>query len=196
MSLTREYFDAMYEVDPDPWSFRRRWYEQRKYALTLAALPRKRYEHGFEIGCSVGVLTELLASRCDALLAVDISQAALVEASKRSLPSTVTLQQRSIPEQWPAGSFDLIVMSEVGYYFEAAERDELIDLACGALLDGGHLVAVHWRQQVPEYPSNADVVHGALRSRPELSVLASYADEYCLLEVLGLGSRSRLDPPD
>jgi SAM-dependent methyltransferase len=196
MSLTREYFDAMYEASPDPWSFRRRWYDHRKYALTLASLPRRRYGRAFEIGCSIGVLTEMLASRCDSLLAVDISDAAIVEATKRDLPSTVTLRQGDVPRQWPAGSFDLIVMSEVGYYFDDEDLERVIALTCRDLRDGGHLVAVHWRPPVDEYPSTAQVVHDAVRSRPELSVLASYLDEHFLLEVFGNGPRSRLDPPD
>ena len=41
------YFERMYEV-PDPWGYETSWYEQRKYALTVAALPRSRYERTFE----------------------------------------------------------------------------------------------------------------------------------------------------
>jgi SAM-dependent methyltransferase len=196
MSLAREYFDAMYEANPDPWAFNRRWYEHRKYALTVASLPRRRYGSAFEIGCSIGVLTEMLATRCDALLAVDTCAAAIAEASKRNLPPTVTLQQRAIPRQWPQGSFDLIVMSEVGYYFDDEDLRRTIALTSGALCKGGHLVAVHWREQVEGYPSNAGVVHTALRSRPDLVLLAQYADEHFLLDVYGSGARSRLDPPD
>jgi len=196
MSLAREYFDAMYAASPDPWSFNRRWYERRKYALTLASLPRKRYLRGFEIGCSIGLFTEQLASRCEALLAVDISNGAIVEAKKRNLPRSVTLQQRSIPRQWPPGTFDLILLSEVGYYFGGNELEEVIGLMCKALADGGHIVAVHWREQVDGYPSNAQVVHDALRTRAELSPLATYNDEHFLLDVLGNSIESRLCPPD
>jgi SAM-dependent methyltransferase len=196
LSLEREYFDAMYRSDPDPWGFNRRWYEHRKYALTMASLPRGRYRRGFEIGCSIGFLTEMLSARCDALLAIDTSAAAVAEASKRKLPPSVTLEQRTVPQQWPQGSFDLIVLSEVGYYFDKEDLGRTIALASGALSDGGHLVAVHWRPQVEEYPSDAQAVHTALRSWRELSVLAMYADEHFLLDVYGRGALSRLDPPD
>jgi SAM-dependent methyltransferase len=196
LSLKREYFESMYAANPDPWSFNRRWYDHRKYALTVAALPRARYRRGFEIGCSIGRLTGMLASRCDALLAVDISAAAIVEASRRVLPPCVTLQQRSIPQHWPRGEFDLIVMSEVGYYWDEAELDQTIALTSSALPDGGHLVAVHWREQVEDYPLNARVVHDALRARSELCVLASYSDQHFLLDVLGKGTQSQLQGPD
>jgi hypothetical protein len=38
--LPDAYFAQIYTADADPWGFATRWYEQRKYALTLAALPR------------------------------------------------------------------------------------------------------------------------------------------------------------
>ena len=61
-SMPRSYFDEMYRCDPDPWQFESSWYEQRKYELTVAALPERRYRSAFEPGCSVGVLSSLLAA--------------------------------------------------------------------------------------------------------------------------------------
>ena len=57
MSIRPEYFDALYAANDDPWSFTERWYERRKRALTIAALPHARYSRAFEIGCSIGTLT-------------------------------------------------------------------------------------------------------------------------------------------
>ncbi len=59
--LSDAYFDRMYSESADPWQLQSRWYERRKYAITLALLPYARYRHAFEPGCSVGVLTEQLA---------------------------------------------------------------------------------------------------------------------------------------
>ncbi len=42
-----------------------------------------RYRSGFEIGCSIGVLTHRLAQRCAGLLAVDVVPDALEHARKR-----------------------------------------------------------------------------------------------------------------
>ena len=47
MSLPTDYFAQMYAGSPDPWGFRSRWYEQRKRAVTLAALQQPRYRRGF-----------------------------------------------------------------------------------------------------------------------------------------------------
>ena len=50
------YFDAMYQAAADPWGFEDRWYEQRKYAISMALLPAARYRRALEPGCSIGVL--------------------------------------------------------------------------------------------------------------------------------------------
>ena len=36
-------FDDMYARSDDPWGFTSRWYERRKYAISLAMLPQERY---------------------------------------------------------------------------------------------------------------------------------------------------------
>ena len=73
----RSYFEEMYRDSDDPWEFGTSPYEQRKYAVTVASLPRIRYRSAYEPGCSIGVLTELLATRCDRLLSSDIIPSAL-----------------------------------------------------------------------------------------------------------------------
>ncbi|HKV18953.1 MAG TPA: SAM-dependent methyltransferase, partial [Mycobacterium sp.] len=50
--LPDDYFDRVYEGSADPWRLGERWYEQRKYAITMALLPHPRYRHAFEPGCS------------------------------------------------------------------------------------------------------------------------------------------------
>ena len=65
--MDRDYFEGIYADGPDPWGFETSEYERRKYDLTLAALPRRRYARALEPGCSIGVLTADLARRCDAV---------------------------------------------------------------------------------------------------------------------------------
>ena len=38
----------VYAASGDPWGFTSRWYEERKYALSLAMLPRRRYAEAVE----------------------------------------------------------------------------------------------------------------------------------------------------
>lgn len=168
MSLGPEYFDEVYAKGPDPWGFTSRWYEARKYAVTLAALPAPRYGRALEVGCSVGVLTQQLAERCDSLLAMDPSAAAL-DAARQRVPSHVELRQGSVPQRWPSGPWDLVVLSEVLYYLDAGDLAALLDLVEADLAPGGTVVACHWRHPVTDYPQTGDAVHQHLSRWPRLS---------------------------
>jgi SAM-dependent methyltransferase len=184
MTVGADYFDQMYATSPDPWGFTSRWYERRKYAITLAMLPRERYADAFEPGCSIGVLTRQLAGRCDRLLSCDGAAAAVAAAAERTADcANVTVEQRTFPGGWPAGDFDLIVLSEVLYYFGGGDLSRVLDLAVGALRPGGTLIAVHWRHPVPEYPRSGDEVHAALAARPGLARLAEHREPDFLAEV-------------
>lgn len=123
------HFELLYAGDPDPWKFATSEYERDKYAATLAALGERRFASGFEVGCSIGVLTRKLAARCDALLSVDVADAALHAAQERCADlSHVRFERMVVPKNWPVGHFDLILFSEVLYYLgldginRAAER--------------------------------------------------------------------------
>lgn len=159
-TLTPEYFDKVYAANDDPWDFASSEYEAGKYATTLAALPRKNYKNAFEIGCSIGVLTEQLAARCDKLLAVDVSEKALEQAKKRcaNLPN-VRLRRLSIPNEFPDKTFDLILISEVGYYLAPADWQTAMDKVFANLADGGQVALVHWTSPVHDYPQTGDAVH-------------------------------------
>jgi SAM-dependent methyltransferase len=178
------YFDAMYQAASDPWGFQDRWYERRKYAISLALLPAERYRSAFEPGCSIGVLTELLAPRCDALLSCDVAATAVQAAVQRTkhLPQ-VRVEQRDIASQWPAGRFDLVVFSEILYYLGDHDLEQLLDRAAAALQPDGTLLAVHWRHPVADYPRSGDDVHRVLGTRPGLARLVRHAEPDFLAEV-------------
>jgi trans-aconitate methyltransferase len=160
MSLPKAYFDAVYTANRDPWSFATSDYERAKYAATLQALPNPRYQRAFEIGCSIGVLTRQLADRCDALLAVDASALPLADARTRLADCPqVTIEQMQIPVDFPTGPFELILVSEVGYYLSLPDLAEARARMVEALSPGGHLLLVHWTPVVPDYPLTGDAVH-------------------------------------
>ena len=184
MTLDPGYFRERYGASPDPYGLAERWYEKRKYALTVALLPRERYATAFEPGCSIGVLTEQLASRCDTVLACDAVPDAVASARARTAGRPgVLIAQRVIPREWPKGSFDLVVFSELLYYFDDADFRQVLRLGVGALRPDGHLLAVHWRHPAPDHPRTGDEVHAALAGHPQLARLARYRDPDFTAEV-------------
>ncbi|PJI93522.1 bifunctional PIG-L family deacetylase/class I SAM-dependent methyltransferase [Luteimicrobium subarcticum] len=187
-SLPRAFFDDFYRGRSDPWGFETRWYEQRKRALTVASLPRERFTSALEVGCSTGRLTLDLAPRCDRLLGVDIAAAPLAVARRRFAgtpwDAVTSFEQRALPDDWPDGRFDLVVLSEVGYYLGRADLDRLLDAVTGALTPDGVVVACHWRHPVAEYPLGGDAVHDALAARGDLDRVARHDEADFLLDVL------------
>jgi SAM-dependent methyltransferase len=193
MSSTAQYFDDLYRQSDDPWHLREGWYEQRKRTLTLALLPRPRYRNAFEPGCANGELTAALASRCDALLAADLHERAVLLARERvaDLPH-VRVEQRRVPREWPteAGPFDLIVISEFAYYLAADELETLAARIAASLTTDGTLLACHWRRPFAEALESADRAHALFDAQCALSRLAHHDEADLLIDVWSRDARS------
>ncbi|MFF3641111.1 SAM-dependent methyltransferase [Streptomyces sp. NPDC002564] len=191
------YFEGQYAHAPDPWHLAERWYDRRKYDLTVAALPRARYARAFEPGCSVGVLTELLGARCDTLLATDRVRSAVDTAARRLAgQSHVTVRLLAVPEQWPSDTFDLVVLSELLYYFDTATRTRVLRQSVRSLGEGGHLLTVHWNHPVSEHTCTGRDIAAELDTLPGLRPLARYDDPDFTLTVheRGTGPDPALSP--
>lgn len=159
-TLPEDYFNDVYRNNSDPWDFEGSEYERDKYAVTIKALSKERFQNAFEIGCSIGVLTQMLAPRCDKLLSVDAAEAPLSKARNRlSGVENVQISKMSVPQEFPDEQFDLIVLSEVGYYFSMPDLIGLRDKILGHLQTGGQLLMVHWTPHVHDYPLTGDEVH-------------------------------------
>lgn len=155
-TLPPAYFDAVYAANSDPWRFSSSPYEKKKYAATIAALPKPAYVSALEVGCSIGVLTRELAPRCASLLAVDVAPAPLTAARHRCAElSNVRFEQMFVPEQWPVGVFDLILFSEIVYYLSKRDVAGLATKAGLALSPSGDIVLVHWTGET-DYPLGGD----------------------------------------
>jgi SAM-dependent methyltransferase len=177
VTLDQAHFQGKYDASPDPYGLAGRWYEARKRAISVALLPARRYGSAFEPGCSIGMLTALLADRCDRMLSCDaIAQAVAAARTRTAALPGVRVEQRTIPGQWPDESFDLVVLSEVLYYFDDADLEQLLGHAVKTLNPGGHLLAVHWRHHAPDHPRGGDEVHQILAEDSRLALLARYRD--------------------
>ena len=191
MSVEDRYFDGLFAGNDDPWAFRQRWYEQRKRAITLAALPRPRYRAIFEPGCANGELSAELANRCDRLLCCDTAGAAVGLAQTRlSVFEHAEVRQSRLPGDWPDEKFDLIVISEIGYYLDAEDLKRLIVSAEQSLTADGQLLACHWRPPIDGCPLNARQVHDLLHEHLHLPRLVLHQEADFLLEVWSREPRS------
>ncbi|MCO5103944.1 MAG: nodulation S family protein [Burkholderiaceae bacterium] len=178
----RAHFDALYASSDDPWHLRASWYEQRKRGLLLASLPESRYAWAYEPACAGGELTRSLARRCKRLLASDGSEAAVALARRRLADmGQVQVRQAWLPDEWPEGRFDLIVLSEFLYYLRPQAIAQVAQQARAALLPGGTVVACHWRAPIAGCALGGDAVHRQLRADLALPQALSCVDaDFCL----------------
>ncbi|MEY2884949.1 MAG: hypothetical protein RL490_2673 [Pseudomonadota bacterium] len=156
-SLDSGYFDALYTDTPDPWNLATSPYEVAKYSDTLAILPRDHYAAAVEIGCSIGTLTTRLAPRCDRLLGIDVAEAALRQARARCAEQPqVAFACLQLPDQRPDGPFDLLMLSEVLYYFDVSALLRLATAVRALARPGADMLLVHWLGPTPDYPLTGD----------------------------------------
>ena len=183
-SIPTTYFDDLYALDPDPWRFAQSDYERDKYAATLAALPRERYAAALEVGCSIGVLTRQLAGRCDALLSLDVAAAALDRARERCADRPgVRFERRRVPTEWPDGTFDLILLSEVVYYLDRDDVRQLAARVGAAARTGCDIVLVHWLGET-HYPLSGDEAADLFIATVAADVVERRRDKAYRLDIL------------
>ena len=155
-SLDAEYFEGLYRGERDPWGFETKPYETAKYDDTIAALGQERARNALEVGCSIGVLTRRLAPLCRHLLATELSATALARARERCADLThVEFRLAQSQTDGFEGCYDLIVLSEVVYYWDAADLERVATALRTALLPGGRLLLVHWLGDT-DYPRSGD----------------------------------------
>ncbi|KLT63830.1 hypothetical protein AB669_20180 [Pedobacter sp. BMA] len=178
-TLNETYFENMYLQHEDPWDFEKSAYEKAKYGATIAAIPKRTYDNALEIGCSIGVLTSMLAPHCRQLIAMDLSSTALEKAVKRlSAQPQVKFIKGGIPKDFPVGRFDLIVMSEVGYYLSKMDLQRTKEQITKTLEPGGILILVHWTHFVADYPLTGDEVHDLFMDSGLYHLQASRTNDY------------------
>ncbi len=170
--------ERLHAEEGDPWGVETRWYEQRKRDLVLAMLPRPTFDLSLEVGCSTGALAEALSARSGLVVAVDRSPSAVAAAGRRfDGVEHVEVIRLDVPSEWPAnGPFDLVVVSEVGYFLSPPGLDELVGRVADSLARDGVVVLCHWRHVVEGWVYDGDDVHRRFRDPRLPDVAASYVD--------------------
>ncbi len=171
-------FDALYRRDADPWGTHVRWYEHRKRALLIAALPQQRYGSAYEAGCGTGHLSVALATHCDRLLASDGSAEAveLARSATKELPNVEVVRHR-LPDEWPAARFDLVVLGELLYFLDNDARTRTAVAARASAGDGGLVVACDWIHFIEGRGLTGDEAHRAFADALALPTVFEYRDD-------------------
>lgn len=178
-------FERLHADTDDPWGLMDRFYERRKRSVALALLPRERFAAALELGCSIGVLSAELAARTDSLLALDISPTAVAATQKRlSDYPEATARVASVPRDWPSGEFDLIVISEVGYFLSRTQLLDVVARAVASLAADGVVLLCHWRHPIDGWELDGDTVHELFRSSSLLAVFAEHCEEDFRIDIL------------
>ncbi len=165
------FFENRYRKKADPWGFATREYEQNRFATIANALAGKRYRRTFEPGCSIGTLTERLATISDQVDACDFSETAVAHARERcaALPN-VHFSVAALSGKTPLAGYDLIIFSEIGYYFRLNQwRSTVSRLALG-MDSGATILASHWLGHSDDHRIEGDQVHEILRAEPLLQL--------------------------
>lgn len=174
-TMAPDYFESMFRETDDPWDLETSEYEQTKFEHSVKALSERRYERGFEVGCAKGVLTRKLAPQCTILLAIDVSDTALDAARRRNADrATIAFERMAFPQEAPGGRFDLVILSEVVYYWDDADLGRAADWLTSHLEPGGDLLLVHFTGDT-DYPQSGDAAVKKLLAAldGEVTVVAS-----------------------
>jgi LmbE family N-acetylglucosaminyl deacetylase len=178
-------FDRMYDEGDDPWKFAGSFYEERRRELVLGLLAHPHYGRALEIGCADGRLTEVLVERCDDVVALDTSHRAVTAARARA--PRATIEQGRAPVDLPPGPFDLVLLSEVGYFLSPLELVSTLRRCRAALAPGGELVLCHWQHPTRDVPLDGQLVHEQAASMLGPALRASFVDGDLRIDVWGDG---------
>ncbi len=179
-------FERLHSRNDDPWEVRDSEYERRKRALTLSLLPPGQFARVYEPGCSIGELSAALAPRCQELICQDLSATAVRRAQARlaHFPQ-VQVEMGVAPGDWPNGDFELIVLSEIGYFLSSAELDAVLRRARMTLRPGGYVLLCHWAHPIDGWELDGQRVHARAAELLDLPLHARHVDADVLLEVFG-----------
>lgn len=182
-------FEALYQRDTDPWSVRHSWYERRKRAVLMASLPENNFGKTLELGCGIGETTCLLAPICTQVIAVDISETAAALCQQRVVQTgseQVSVHVLHLPTSWPPdtdGVIDLIVVSELAYYFSNTELSRFIDGCMRSLAYGGYWVMCHYKPDFHDRLGSTAVIHQRVNAIHGLTQVVRHDDEQFRLDI-------------
>lgn len=144
---------------PDPYGLDGNDYEHSKFDLIVDTLRSARYERTLEVGCAEGMLSARLVGLSTEFVGVDLSDAAVARARERLAGHRgAQFERRTLPFDMPEGTFDLIVCSDVLYYWEPTTLRTGVDRLLERLRPGGSLLLLHYLGDFGQ-ANSGDAVH-------------------------------------
>lgn len=192
-SGARAAFEAAYAESSDPWASatRRYRYQQRKYEQIMAMLPERRFVHALDLGCGLGLLSQLMTARADNVLGLDIASAAVERARQRGT-AFVNLEfaqadlldlPRSLDRR-----FDLVVIADTLYYLQPLDDGLLKTLAARIAdlltLGGICILANHFFFAADSGSRVSRRIHNAFTWSPRFAVLSEHRRAFFVASVL------------
>lgn len=184
-SQRADYFERKYLHNGRTLHHRSNYFDREKYESTLSILPRTVYHDALEIGCAIGAMTEHLSTWCDHVTAIDCAENALSLARERCRGlRNIHFKKATVPDEFPAGRFDLITMCEMGYYLSLDDLMTTCALMVTTLKPEGHILLVHRFGEIGDGPLDANTVHDHVRRYSGLRPLVSVTRPDYLVDVL------------
>jgi SAM-dependent methyltransferase len=142
----REFFDGLWSKG-DPWDIEGAELTRREHDRMIALLDGRRYGRALEIGCGAGAFTRRLSTIADAVVALDIAQAAIERARTLNAgPAAVEFRVANVMDYDPRadGPWDLVVMAEMiyllGWLYPFFDIAWLASQLFAATAEGGRLL--------------------------------------------------------
>jgi hypothetical protein len=172
--LSAEAFDARYRGGRDPWSFADSAYELNRHRTIMTSLRMAAYGTVYEPGCSIGVLTQQLGRMAKRVIACDFAPTAVEQTRLRCADQpNVEVICVNLRTFTPDAPLDLIVFSEIGYFFSAEELSRMAGELAGRLVPDGEFMAAHGLGDSPDHILHGDRVHEILAHTLALSPFRS-----------------------
>jgi SAM-dependent methyltransferase len=137
-------FEKLYLEQGDIWNYETSDYERAKYRQTMDRVVALRSDNAsvLEVGCSVGVFTELLAAQFGQVTAIDVSREALALAARRHSRPNIRFVRSDIREIPATSRYNVIVCAEILYYIPEGDVTRVVDKLADLLSDHGIVVIV------------------------------------------------------
>jgi trans-aconitate methyltransferase len=172
--LSAEAFEARYRGGRNPWSFEDSAYELNRHRTIITSLRMAAYGTVYEPGCAIGVLTHQLGGMAKRVIACDFAPTAVEQAKLRCADQpNVEVICADVRTFAPDAPLDLIIFSEIGYYFSTEELARMAVELTDLLVPDGEFMAAHWLGDSPNHVLHGDRVHEILSQSLALSPLRS-----------------------